>query len=626
MGKSLNQLLIIIGLIGTLVSCDVLKQHSSLLNQSIGIVSADNACNKISFLYESENENAFASFLMMNEGEEEIRGVLVQEIAESFGEGAHVDIDYYLKTDAAELVKLRKDLLDQATKKKVGDELIIGGGFRDTIKNTDKGAASFGQGSGGEATPRINSTREFVVSNVRPVEKRVTQGQGGLRREMSLLLVMVEFNDVETFDYISLGQAQDFSNEIVQYFSGISFGKMQINNDLDQDNNADVAKVKLDQNITCGTAAFHANVLNEIQNYNQQDYTNILFVTKDLTHIGHCDYHGVAHNPGRLVHITRLNLRTAIHEISHNMGMGHAAFDLDRDGSIDFSADSEDVIGEAYGDGSCNMGNIGSEPRHVNPPHALKMGLFDDYPLLVKNVVETGTYSLNALAVESMEQTKILTLGAGLAEYGISIGYRKATGLDSVLPYRFKNQVIIYDNKVRGVDSDFGASDSMVLDKLKNKGEEYIHPTTGTKIKLVSKDDQASIEIVIPEGLGEGSSNGEFCVRSNPGLEVHSLKHMESGRSILNITVANNDMNCPDSLYKVNMVGSGLGSLWASDNNFTLSSGETKNLDLNLENLPMLMAQTTEKDSSQINGSISLISDQKIVDIPFQFIQTNTCE
>ena len=76
---------------------------------------------------------------------------------------------------------------------------------------------------------------------------------------------------------------------------------------------------------------------------------------------------------------------TMAHELGHNLGMHHAATDLNNDGIND----------NEYGDYSCVMGNSGY--TQINAPHRDQMHWFDAFPKKIATVTATGQYIINSL-------------------------------------------------------------------------------------------------------------------------------------------------------------------------------------------------------------------------------------
>lgn len=76
------------------------------------------------------------------------------------------------------------------------------------------------------------------------------------------------------------------------------------------------------------------------------------------------------------------------HELGHNMGMHHAASDLNNDGTTDAE----------YGDAACTMGTGDYQYyKEVNAPHRDQMHWFDAFPNNIKTVTGEGQYILSSL-------------------------------------------------------------------------------------------------------------------------------------------------------------------------------------------------------------------------------------
>lgn len=76
------------------------------------------------------------------------------------------------------------------------------------------------------------------------------------------------------------------------------------------------------------------------------------------------------------------------HELGHNLGLQHAATDLDNNGTTD----------DEYGDGSCVMG---SYYRQMNAPHRDLANWYLNYPKKIRVVKKSGRFDLKSLDISS---------------------------------------------------------------------------------------------------------------------------------------------------------------------------------------------------------------------------------
>ncbi len=161
-------------------------------------------------------------------------------------------------------------------------------------------------------------------------------------------------------------------------------------------------------------------------------YTHHMFI---LPKNVHCPWGGVAYvgcKPPNFCKswVIGYNDMTRImaHELGHNLGMAHAASDLNNAGSID-----------QYGDESCVMGR---GYKQINAPHRDQMHWFDTRPQNIKTVTATAGYKIYSLDITT-NALQVLKINKKDQSGTYYVSYRTNTilfGMDD--PY--KNRVNIH--------------------------------------------------------------------------------------------------------------------------------------------------------------------------------------
>lgn len=192
----------------------------------------------------------------------------------------------------------------------------------------------------------------------------------GLR---TALIVRINFSDKQVS--CSADQMADLmwrkAPSVTGLFESSSFGKLSFQSDANQDGNADVVSVTLNESLpnTCNWTFLNnwsSQALAQVsaQGINPDLFQYKIFVlpSEAACGPGHSRSNGAN---GWYIFIKYCDAGDLIaHEIGHHLGMGHAQTDLNNDGN----SDSE------YGDNSCIMGYSVVGWRHFNALHKLQMG------------------------------------------------------------------------------------------------------------------------------------------------------------------------------------------------------------------------------------------------------------
>jgi hypothetical protein len=408
-------------------------------------------------------------------------------------------------------------------------------------------------------------------------------------RNIKLLLVLADFDNVNTSGHISLQTAQDYMTEIARFYDSVSYGQINFDIDGDGDGSPDVAIASIPgETLKCGTSfyRYRGNTATNTPGFNDyfeshdvDDYTHIQVITNQGAGTPSCGYAGVARRPGGYSHIMvspQTNfykaVRVGVHELGHNFGEMHGGFDLNFDGKLGGTGNSQTDIAEVYGDKTTNMGSGTNQTMFFNTVTSMRLGLFDNHPQSIQTITSSGTYELVPLADEdNTSGVKILELGGPLQPHKLSIAYRYRIGEDSSLVNEFADSVIVYDGIVRQNGTGYGTNGSILHRSLNESeiGEVYTHQASGTTIKLISMTPQtANVEVVFPTGNSGGATSGGAssggptssttsgggatggglaCIKDDPEIVFIEGERLE-GTTIIETVfqVSNNDQNCED--------------------------------------------------------------------------------
>jgi hypothetical protein len=124
-----------------------------------------------------------------------------------------------------------------------------------------------------------------------------------------------------------------------------------------------------------------------------------------------------------------------VHELGHNLGMGHGATDPENDGTPNVE----------YGDASDPMGS--SRKWHVfNAAHADQMSWFDAYPGTLVEAAAGGTFDLFPLAVHPLDTAGVRALKVDKPDTNESyyFSYRQPVGYDDSLSSTYTGGVSVH--------------------------------------------------------------------------------------------------------------------------------------------------------------------------------------
>jgi hypothetical protein len=178
---------------------------------------------------------------------------------------------------------------------------------------------------------------------------------------------------------------------------------------------------------------------------------------------------------------TRNDTVAYAHELGHNLGWHHAAFDPDNDGSVN-------NVNEEYGDTSDIMGFCCSE-RKFNGAHVDQIGWFDASPADIVTVLAGGSYQIAPLGGgNGFGDPRILKIDKPDTSEVYYLSYRQPNGLDAAISSTYTRGVNIHHARETGIWSYF-------IDALVD-GESFVDAVNGVTVtQVVANSDSVIIEI-----------------------------------------------------------------------------------------------------------------------------------
>jgi autotransporter-associated beta strand protein len=133
-----------------------------------------------------------------------------------------------------------------------------------------------------------------------------------------------------------------------------------------------------------------------------------------------------------------------VHELGHNVGMGHAGTDFNNDG----------VIENAYGDNSCPMASPYAW-REFNAAYKVLMG-WRSAPKIIANPT-SGTYKLAGVekAFSTLTEKQLITISVPGSSWGYYLSFKIPVGYDATLGTTYSDKLFIHrlQNNVVGGNS-----------------------------------------------------------------------------------------------------------------------------------------------------------------------------
>ena len=168
-----------------------------------------------------------------------------------------------------------------------------------------------------------------------------------------------------------------------------------------------------------------------------------------------------------------------VHELGHNLGMGHSSTDLDNNGSVDSTCPfwGTSYSGGQYCDRSDFMGIGGDGKRQSNAPHKLQMGWTPAAKVIDAGV---GVYELAPLGADPWSTTlpQILRVSRGSSRPFI-VSYRTATDpYEDNLRTEYRQRTFVHTHSG-------GSSNTLLVGYLAD-GQRLEDSVTGVAIRQIS--------------------------------------------------------------------------------------------------------------------------------------------
>jgi hypothetical protein len=320
-----------------------------------------------------------------------------------------------------------------------------------------------------------------------------------LSEERKAITLLVNFRNLKASDVVSMEQLDNIlytgPRSMQKSFAISSFNQVNFIRDSNSDGNADIYTINLDYDATdCDTTKWTDDATNAAaaKGVNMSLYKHILLVLpKDVK----CSWAGVAHlgcgttcnawvkayDPNEVY-----SQLVYTHELGHNVGMAHAATDIDNAGNI-----------LEYGDIACTMGAGDAKYfKEVNAPHRDQMHWFDSFPNNIKTITVNGVYTLYPLESSTCAPGLITLKLKRNATDTYYISYRKNIG-------PFGPGAPTYLDKV-SIHRTSGTSTQTFLTKILGLNESFVDNENKITIKVTALGDTANVNVTfgsIPETL-----------------------------------------------------------------------------------------------------------------------------
>lgn len=209
-----------------------------------------------------------------------------------------------------------------------------------------------------------------------------------------------------------------------------------------------------------------------------------------------------------------------VHELGHNLGLGHATTDPDNDGSVEAE----------YGDQSSPMGGPYAW-RHFNAPNKVRLGWMPNDKVVTE--VTPGTYQLAALALAptAAAAPQVLQIPIPGTSESFYLSYRTRIGYDDTLEPAWADKISIHRFSS-------GSSNTRFVTALAD-GETFVDPGTGLTVTQTAHDAELGTVAVAFDGptlrspwqstdVGDASltlggsawSTGELFTLTGSGIDV----------------------------------------------------------------------------------------------------------
>lgn len=330
----------------------------------------------------------------------------------------------------------------------------------------------------------IKSLKEKViqVKTISLENKKSDINKLSMTGTRNLLVLLVNFNNMRATDTVSVGIVDLIlytgHRSLLQNIRQSSFGGLNFERDTNKDGQPDIHAVNLNYDANgCDPHdwATRARQAAAQMGINISLYQHIMYV---LPQNVQCSWAGIAYlgcqSPFCYSWVRAYNPNNVysqliyIHELGHNLGMGHSATDINND----------DTNINEYGDSACFMGVGGGQYlKELNAPHRDRLHWFDNLPNNIKTIKTSGEYILHPLEA-GVNGTGYLVLKIKRnASDTYYLSYRKDMGAFGIGTPNYLDRVSVH--KVRaGIVSTF-------FIKALDNGEKFIDEKNNISVEVL---------------------------------------------------------------------------------------------------------------------------------------------
>ena len=231
--------------------------------------------------------------------------------------------------------------------------------------------------------------------------------------EKKTAVILVNFQNAPEEPYTpEQARAAVFTNpdSVNAFYRENSFGHMSLVGHFDAENGDVFGWYTLPYNVGCDdNPAIYENEIEAVaarNGYNSSNYDNVIIGLSTV--IPGCERVAGFSGDGKRAYIlsTSFPVGTVVHEIGHNMGLGHAKSYWCTDAQNNPVILSDTCTVGEYGDGFSVMGHS-SNKKHFNNAQKQTLGWFHDNNIL--NVTESGVYRIAPIEINS-DQVQLLRI------------------------------------------------------------------------------------------------------------------------------------------------------------------------------------------------------------------------
>ncbi len=354
----------------------------------------------------------------------------------------------------------------------------------------------------------------------------------------TLAVVLVEFPGLEAG--MDENEARDIvwgSGGVASAFNNYSFGKFNLKQPAKSVLGPVTVIPKKGENCDKSYRAWSERALEMLQADKVRDYNHLVFIFPPAEMLG-CSVRARGELFGSLTWIFGASVNTIIHELGHNLGLGHAASDL-----------SGSTV--EYGDDSSPMGYTSSQSIFFNAPQMLQLKWISQGSIY--NIRQSGSHTVSLFPLESHAADQpyfFINIQTPAPRKNYLVSYRKIPNPMLSNMRHFQKGASIHLNK--------GLGKQTVLVSTLSDGESFFDPDTGLRIiQRGHSNNSVELEISLP---GSEDYSGSPQVSSplhdfdNDGVE-NSIDCAPYDSSLWNSAVSFDSDNdgLPDSLMPASL-------------------------------------------------------------------------